>query len=83
MLILNKYSSTLIGKIEEEETINLRAGIRFIAGLELGMGKLPFAISFDFRGIYYPGVSNHRRDGGILNVASPALGIKYRFGMQK
>ena len=83
VLILNKYSSTLIGKREEHAGMNYRAGIGYIAGVELGMGKVPFAVSFDFRGIYYPGISNHRGDGGVLNVASPALGLKYRFGLNK
>ncbi|MCC9136647.1 hypothetical protein ACFSKU_07560 [Pontibacter silvestris] len=82
MLILNQYSSTLIGKMQEDGDINLRGGIGYIAGVELGIGKIPLALSFDFRGIYYIGVNSYRDDGSVLNVASPALGLKYRFGMR-
>ncbi|TXK52908.1 hypothetical protein FVR03_00610 [Pontibacter qinzhouensis] len=61
----------------------IRGGIGFIAGVEIGLGKLPLAVSADFRGLYYPTEPNHRGDGGKMNVASPAFGIKYRFGLQK
>jgi hypothetical protein len=56
-------------------------GLGFIAGLEVGLGKLPLAFSTDFRGIYYKRA--RRNNGGYPNVANGTLGLKYRFGVKR
>lgn len=81
LLILNKHSDGLIGITQEDGRMRLRGGIGYIVGLEKGFGKLPFAISLDFRGIYY--LHNNTSIYRALNVVSPGLSFKYRFGMQK
>lgn len=81
LLILNKHSDGLIGITEEDGRLRLKGGIGYIAGIEKGFGNFPLAVSLDFKGIYY--LHNNTSIYRALNVVSPAISLKYRFGLQK
>ncbi|MER2997370.1 hypothetical protein [Pontibacter populi] len=66
--------------MSEDPKPSTQVGAGFIIGAEVGLGKIPVALSADFRGIYY---LKPNRQGGAANVANATLGIKYRIGMPR
>ncbi|MCC9136646.1 hypothetical protein ACFSKU_07555 [Pontibacter silvestris] len=78
ILVFDKQAD---GLLDENDKVTAKGAIGYIAGIEAGLGKIPLAVSFDFKSLYY--IKGNTPVYRVLNVVGPGISLKYRFGMNR